>query len=126
MLLGTILKRLDTDADAVFVLESLGDLVLLAEVAAMGAVHDETPGEYASGATRRFAALASDEDWLALMSAIERSPDPARTVLERMVRWSLAKDRAEGDRAGGDHAHGHCGSAGGCSCAEGTAGHDEP
>ena len=36
MLLGTILRKLDTDADAAVVLESLGDLVLLAEVDAMG------------------------------------------------------------------------------------------
>ena len=112
MLLGTILRKLDTDADAAVVLESLGDLVLLAEVDAMGSVHGESPGEYASGATRRFAAAASDEDWLALMTALEKTEDPARTTLDRMVRWSLAKDRApsggcgcHGGGDGGGHAH---------------------
>ena len=41
---------------------------------------------------RRFSNLASSEDWLALMTAIERSDDPARTTLERMLRWSLLQD----------------------------------
>lgn len=95
MLLGTILKQLCAEANAADALEALRDIVLLAEVHEMGEVHGESPGEYASGATRRFAAAASDEDWLALMTAIEKSDDPARTTLDRMVRWSLAKDRAE-------------------------------
>ena len=109
MLLGTILKRLESEANAALVLEHLGDLVLLAEVAAMGAVHGETPGEYVSGATRRFAAAASDEDWLVLMTALERTQDPARTMLERMVRWSLASEQAD---------------PGACGCSGGRVAHD--
>lgn len=95
MLLGTILKRLGAEADAADALQALGDIVLLAEVRQMGEAYGESPGEYASAATRRFAAVASDEDWLALMTAIEKLDDPAHTTLDRMVRWSLAKDRAE-------------------------------
>ncbi len=116
MLLGTLLKRLGDEADAAEALDALGDIVLLAEVHAMGALHEETPGEYASGATRRFAARASDEDWLALMTSIENSGDPARTTLERMVRWSLVQDQREldGPAAG-------C-TAGGCSCGSGGSG----
>ena len=118
MLLGTILKRLEGEADAAEALDALGDIVLLTEIRTMGAVHAESPGEYASGATQRFAAAASDEDWLALMTAIEKSGNPARTVLERMVRWSLARDQAEldGPAAGG------C-KTGACSCGGGDAGH---
>lgn len=114
MLLGTILTRLNDDADAAAALEALGDIVLLSEVNAMGALHDEGPGQYAAGATRRFAALASDEDWLALVTAIEKSDDPARTTLECMVRWSLAKDsQLEADLR---MASGEASSAGSCSC----------
>lgn len=94
MLLGTILKRLGNEADAAEALEALGDIALLAEVQAMGERHDETPADYVCGATRRFAADASSEDWLALMTAIERSDDPARTTLDRMLRWSLTQDAA--------------------------------
>jgi hypothetical protein len=111
MLLGHILKRLHDDGDAADALEAIGDIVLLTEVTAMGAVHDETVGEYVSGATRRFAADAASEDWLALMTAIERSDDPARAVLERMLRWSLARDAAGP-------------AANGCGCRDGGPGDD--
>lgn len=94
MLLGTLLKRLGNEADAAEALEALRDIVLLTEVQAMGERHDETPAEYVRGATRRFAADASSEDWLALMTAIGRSDDPARTTLDRMLRWSLKQDAA--------------------------------
>ena len=109
MLFGTILKHLGEDAGAAEVLDALGDIVLLTEVRAMGAVHDESVGEYAAGATRRFAADASSEEWLALMTAIERSDDPARTTLERMVRWSLARDAADPASAGCGCGTGGCG-----------------
>ncbi|GGJ11687.1 hypothetical protein [Neoroseomonas lacus] len=109
MLLGTILKRLDDDGDAAVALEAIGDIVLLTEVAAMAAAYDETVGEYVSGAARRFAADAASEDWLALMTAIERNDDPARAVLERMVRWSLTRDGAGP-------------AASGCNCRDGGPG----
>jgi hypothetical protein len=115
MLLGTILKRLGQEADAGEALAAMGDMVLLTEVQAMGELHDETPAEYVCGATRRFAADASSEEWLALMTAVERGADPARATLERMLRWALARDAAEA-RAG--EACGH-----GCGCGHGGAGH---
>ena len=46
-------------------------------------------------AARRFASLASDADWLDLMAALARADDPARTALDRMVRWALARDARE-------------------------------
>jgi len=119
MLFGTILKRLGDETDAAAALEALGDIVLLTEVQAMGAVHEESVGEYAAGATRRFPADASNEDWLALLTAIERSEDPARITLERMLRWSLVRDAA-GPSAGGPSAGGA--SAGGCGCGKGGSG----
>ncbi|MCZ8311136.1 MAG: hypothetical protein O9320_09805 [Magnetospirillum sp.] len=92
MLLGTILKRLGHAADAAQALDAMNDIVRLAEVEAMADRHAESPAEYVCGATRRFAADASSEDWLALMTAIERSDDPARATLDNMLRWSLARD----------------------------------
>ena len=116
MLLGTMLARLDNEADAAKAIEALGDLVLFAEVRAMGAHHDETPGEYVAGAAGRFAARASDEDWLGLMTALERSDTPARAALERIVRWGLARDAA-GDDSGAP--------PGVCACGSKTGGrHD--
>ena len=93
MLLGSIFRRLEDQHDAAAALEALSDIVLLTEVTEMAMLHDESPGEYASGAARRFANSATDEDWLGLVTAMERSDDPARTMLDAMVRWSLRKDR---------------------------------
>ena len=115
MLLGTLLTNLRDEGNAAAALTALDDLVLLAQVQERAVRYDETPGEYAAGAVSRFAAAASDEEWLALMTAIEKSDDPARTTLDRMVRWSLAEDaKAEAPAA---EAPAGCGSGTGCGCA---------
>ena len=41
---------------------------------------------------RRFADFADDEDWLALMTALERAPDPGAACLRQMLAWSLRHD----------------------------------
>jgi hypothetical protein len=92
MQLGALLARLETTGGAQAALEALGDIVLYAKVAAAGERFGEAPGEYVSAAARRFAAEAEDDAWLDLVGAIERSADPPRTALERMVRWALAVD----------------------------------
>lgn len=107
MQLGAILTMLSDETDAATALDALGDVVLLAEIQEMGAQHDETPGEYVANASRRYAALATDEDWLALMTAIERAGDPGRAVLDRMLRWALKRDASPSV------------SEGGCSCGSG-------
>lgn len=94
MQLGTLMTQLENDAQAGAALEAMGDLVLFARVEAMGACHDETPAEYLANAARRYAGRASDEDWLALMTAIERADDPGRAVLAQILTWALNKDAA--------------------------------
>lgn len=110
MLLGAILTRLETPAYSSALLEGLGDLILMRRIETTGALHDEMPGDYASGAVARFSGGASDEDWLALMTALERSEEPASTCLRRMVEWALKKD-AEPEPQ--EHAC-SCGGQGGC------------
>lgn len=95
MQLGTLMNHLAFEEDAAAALEAIGDLVLFASVQAMGKRFEETPGEYVANAARRFAALGSDEEWLGFMAAIERSDDPARAALDRMLRWALKVDAAE-------------------------------
>lgn len=106
MLLGAILKDLQDEDAAAAALLSLGDIVLLAEVEAARLPHDEGVGAYVSGATQRFAHLASDEDWLRLMTVLEKSQSPATSCLTTMVRWSIARDAAVEPMA----------PSGGCSC----------
>jgi hypothetical protein len=106
MQLGTLIDRLSFEDDAAAALEALGDIILFTEVQAMGERYDESPGEYVANAARRFAAEGGDEDWLNLMTVMERSRDPAHAALERMLRWSLKRDAGE---AAPQH-------AGKCSC----------
>ena len=117
MLLGAILTALQDEDAAAAALLSLGDIVLLAEVEAARLPHDEGIGEYVSGATQRFAQLASDEDWLRLMTVLEKSPSPAASCLTTMVRWSVGRDAAVETIS----------QSGGCSCrGETETGHEHP
>ncbi len=95
MQLGTLIERLQVEEDANLALEALGDAALFAEVAEMGARYDETPAAYVALSASRFANLASDQDWLDIIGAAERAPDPARAILARMLRWSLRRDARE-------------------------------
>lgn len=116
MLLGTMMAKFKNDQSAEAALLSLGDLVLVAEVDAERNRHDETLGEYVWGAAQRFARLASDEDWLGLMTAVEKSENPAASCLGTMLRWSVLRDHAEAvaPEAASPHQGCTCGGGGGC------------
>ena len=100
MLLGQVLDRLGDEGIAAETLLSLGDLPLMVDVEATGARFGESPPLYASNAVGRFTAFASDEDWLALMTALERTADPASACLRQMLLWSLRQDSHAGCSAG--------------------------
>ena len=112
MQLGALIRRLEDEADAARAIEALGDVILYSRVEAMGRLHDESPGGYLAGAVRRFAHKGSDDDWLAVMTAIERADDPARAVMARMLHWALDKDAGDGH-------------APACSCGSGGGGHHD-
>ena len=95
MQLGQIIRDLSTEATADEALLACGDLALVARVGTVALRYDETVGEYAAGAVRRFANLASSEDWLALMNAIERADEPGLRCLTHMLHWSLKRDEAD-------------------------------
>lgn len=120
MHLGTLIARLENEQDATEAIEALGDLVLYAEVVAAGERYDEAPGEYVSFAVARFSGSASEESWLALVTAIEGARDPGRAALTFILRWAIARDGAELDPAS---AHGACSCGGFAS--EGSH-HDTP
>lgn len=94
MMLGDLLSRFQDPSEADAAVLEIGDLVLLAEMNAERAVFGETAGEYASAAIRRFTNLAGDEDWLGLMTEVEKASDPAAACLDAMLRWSVRRDRA--------------------------------
>lgn len=39
--------------------------------------------------------IAGDEEWLALMTALDASDDPGRACLIRVMEWALLRDAAE-------------------------------
>ncbi|MDP2334086.1 MAG: hypothetical protein Q8M19_25710 [Reyranella sp.] len=109
MVLGEVLERLGDEAFAAETLVALEDLNLMVQVEATGRQFGENVGEYAAGASRRFAQLASDEDWLALMTALKRADDAGTACLKHMLEWSLRHDADSPD--GGCSGH--------CTCKEG-------
>ena len=92
MQLGEIIRNFSDEARADDALLACGDLIMLARIGEIASRFDETVAEYAAGAVRRFANLASSEDWLALMNVIERTDDPASDTLGHMLKWSLKQD----------------------------------
>lgn len=95
MFLGQVLERLGDDAFATETLLGLDDLPLLVEIETAGRPFGESPAEYAVHAVGRFTAMAGDEDWLKLMTALERADDSAAACLRHMLQWSLHHDRGE-------------------------------
>ena len=119
MLLGEVLKSFEDEAIAAETLVPLGDIVLLAQAGSAADRHGETLGGYCSVAVQRFAQAASDGDWLALMTALEKTKDPAAACLTAMLRWSLREDAAAAEQESS------ASSNAACSCG-GVCGHDTP
>ena len=93
MLLGDVLNRLRDQAFAAETLVLLDDLPLMAGVEAEAGRQGESAGLYAAAAVRLFAGFAGDEDWLALMTGLERAADPGVACLRHMLAWRLRHDR---------------------------------
>ena len=111
MLLGEIIRDFSQETGATEALLCCKDLTLLAKLGEAAERYEESVGEYAAGAVRRFANLATSEDWLNLMNVIERAEDPGTDCLTVMMKWSLKQDEAAGPVQSGCS----CGGGGGCS-----------
>jgi hypothetical protein len=94
MLLGDVLRNLQDEMLAMESLVAMNDFVLLTRVQNAAGLLGETPGEYAVNSVCGFANLAGDDDWLALLTAIEDSGDAGQTCLVRMIGWALQRDAA--------------------------------
>jgi hypothetical protein len=100
MLLGQLLERLGDEMFVAETLVALENLPLMVAVEGAGRQFGESVGEYASGAARRFEQLASDEDWLALMTVLGRADDAGGACLRHMLEWSLRHEAASDDGCG--------------------------
>jgi hypothetical protein len=95
MMLSLVLRNLTNDRLAEEALVGLGDIVLLASIEAEAVLFEEARGEYVVGAVSRFARLANDEDWLAVMGKLERGERPAEAFLTYVLHWALKRDSEE-------------------------------
>ena len=92
MLLGALLEKLNDQAFAVEAVLSLGDLGLLMRVEKMAAENNLDVGEVVSQSVHNFTAHADADQWVQLMSVINRSDDPGGAALKRMLETALRHD----------------------------------
>ena len=92
MMLGELLQHLDDETIVARLAPELGDAEWQMRAAVAATARGATLGGYASAAVERFTAAASAEDWVSLMSSINRAADPGAICLRRMIDWSLARD----------------------------------
>ena len=93
MLLGDLLASFDDEAVATQVVLGLDDLPLVAGLRRQAEESGETLWALAASAMRRYAAQASDEEWISLMGALGRASDPGMVCLKRALAFVLAQER---------------------------------
>lgn len=94
MLLGKLLDSLGDETFAVETIIKLGDLGLLSHVEQIAANNDLSVGEVITQAVRQFAAHADADQWVQLMSLINKAEDPGSAALKQMLNVALPR----GDR----------------------------
>jgi hypothetical protein len=90
MLLGDLLARFEDEGIASEAVLGLGDLPLAASLRTAAEGEGMTLGAYAAAAVRRYAAQASDEEWVSLMGALGRASDPGAVCLRRALNYVIA------------------------------------
>ena len=88
-----ILATLGSDEEAQAYLVATGNASLLAEVEAVRDYFDEDLSTYLVRAIKRFANLASPDDWRQMVTNLETASDLAAAWLECAVKWSIMEDR---------------------------------
>ena len=94
MLLGDVLARFDTPSFAEETVLALGDLNLLASMRVRAEAEGESLGEFARNAVQRFAAQASDEEWVTMIGALARAEDPGSVCLRFALKKAVTPEAA--------------------------------
>jgi hypothetical protein len=88
MLLGDLLSRFTDESLAAEAILSLADLGLLTALRQRAEEDGLELGTFAALAVQRYAEEASDEEWVTLMSDLDRSMDPGLTCLKRALVYA--------------------------------------
>lgn len=102
MLLGDLIARFTDQAVAEEAVLALGDLTMLARLREEVDATGLDLGECVVAATRRYAAEASDEEWVTLMGVMGKESDPGAVFLRR------ALSHVHRQAAAGGCGHGGC------------------
>ncbi len=88
-MLGDLLANLMDKTKALETILGAGDLTLLTAVRERAAAEGVDLGAYVGQMVQRYAAEASDEEWMTLMGSLNRSQDPGATCLKRAFEYGL-------------------------------------
>jgi len=83
-MLGDVLARLKDEGDAAEIILGVGDLRLLAAMRELAESEGLDLAAYARTAVQRYAAEASDEEWITLMGLMGCTGDPGTACLKRV------------------------------------------
>lgn len=89
MILGDVINRLQHDDEAMELILSAGNLRLLTAMQRQAEVEGLGLAAYARAAVQRYAANASDEEWITLMGQIGHAADPGSVCLRRAFESAL-------------------------------------
>ena len=93
MLLGDLIATLDDESVAMEALMNLDDLALVRHASDAARAGALDLGSFVSIAVRRYLNQAPPDEWTSLMSAMERSDDPAAALLRRALVTAIDHDR---------------------------------
>jgi len=96
MLLGDVIAHLDDDSTALQMLMSLDDLALIARVRGVCERDGYALGEFVRAAVQRYAAAASDDEWVTVLGQMGRTQAPGIPLLRRALLWVLEPGHVHG------------------------------
>lgn len=89
MLLGDLLEQFSYDDVAAEAIQRLDDPKLLAALDERARAIGLSLGAYAAGAARRYAAVASEDEWTTLLGAMTGTPDPGMVYFGRAMAHAV-------------------------------------
>lgn len=92
MQLGDLFGQFCDESIAAETILRLGDIVLIARLREQASATGQSLGAYATNAAQRYAADASDEEWLSLMGALSGAKDPGAVYMQRAFTYLLKRN----------------------------------
>jgi hypothetical protein len=91
MLLGELIARCSDETIAAEIVLSIGNLATLSALRDLSEETGTGLGACIAAATRRYAAEASDEEWITLIGQMGGQQDPAEIFLKRALAYAGAR-----------------------------------